>query len=596
MGKAHGASARGSGAVVAFQKQRCAFPRKTTKKPGVSVAATFPLRHSTGAMTRIEARAPTSPAVNLRQTIDQLIADDETSKTENQVLVSPPTHSCARTTILETFERARPDPPRLLAPTPTQRAELNNALDKLRATHTSLDAEKSLTAALTAKLSTSSTTFRAIGQTFNAVRRGVEQVSETMADVECRGHGDTTARGDDQGTCDPSVEEVARHVNECVHRDALVKRRATALLGRVKSLAATHKRTRDEHETRVASLQTKIAAREEHIVHLTDLVTANRGVSVVPMALEASLEITGGGGGGGGGLCDSKQKGEEKKENRKRDSPRDAPCPALLDSVAAHRADLFLQRTRDMVATRTACYTEDAAACDRKEQELNTDPTNFWTSKFSRKKQKQNPFPNPNETQKRFADDADLACLVLERDEARLLAERACVAASTSVEKTTRLLDAKNREYQSKLRVRRDAKEAEKAERERAEAEASAGAVLKKSDGEATGDEKSSIETNRTAAVSPVPVPLFSEQSTGPVVTQERLKEKPKPVPASKPSPSPAKKPSPLRLAMRKTVNVFKKNARGLWDSNEENTPDNAGTGPNQSDPFTNNFNSSCES
>ena len=580
-----------AGQSLLFKSKDALFLGRPLKNPA------FPLRHSTGAMTRIEARAPTSPAVNLRQTIDQLIADDETSKTENQVLVSPPTHSCARTTILETFERARPDPPRLLAPTPTQRAELNNALDKLRATHTSLDAEKSLTAALTAKLSTSSTTFRAIGQTFNAVRRGVEQVSETMADVECRGHGDTTARGDDQGTCDPSVEEVARHVNECVHRDALVKRRATALLGRVKSLAATHKRTRDEHETRVASLQTKIAAREEHIVHLTDLVTANRGVSVVSMALEASLEITGGGGGGGGGgLCDSKQKGEEKKENRKRDSPRDAPCPALLDSVAAHRADLFLQRTRDMVATRTACYTEDAAACDRKEQELNTDPTNFWTSKFSRKKQKQNPFPNPNETQKRFADDADLACLVLERDEARLLAERACVAASTSVEKTTRLLDAKNREYQSKLRVRRDAKEAEKAERERAEAEASAGAVLKKSDGEATGDEKSSIETNRTAAVSPVPVPLFSEQSTGPVVTQERLKEKPKPVPASKPSPSPAKKPSPLRLAMRKTVNVFKKNARGLWDSNEENTPDNAGTGPNQSDPFTNNFNSSCES
>mgnify|MGYP002805787252 CR=1 FL=1 len=51
-----------------------------------------------------------------------------------------------------------------------------------------------------------------------------------------------------------------------------------------------------------------------------------------------------------------------------------------------------------------------------------------------------------------------------------------------------------------------------------------------------------------------------------------------------------------LRLGLKWSVNVFKKNARGLWDSNEENTPDNAGTGPNQSDPFTNNFNSSCES
>jgi hypothetical protein len=38
-------------------------------------------------MTRIDDRTPSSPAVNLRQTIEQLIADAETSKTANQVLV-----------------------------------------------------------------------------------------------------------------------------------------------------------------------------------------------------------------------------------------------------------------------------------------------------------------------------------------------------------------------------------------------------------------------------------------------------------------------------------------------------------------------------
>jgi hypothetical protein len=43
-------------------------------------------------MTRIDDRdhskaTPMSPALSLRRSIEQLIADDETSKTENQILV-----------------------------------------------------------------------------------------------------------------------------------------------------------------------------------------------------------------------------------------------------------------------------------------------------------------------------------------------------------------------------------------------------------------------------------------------------------------------------------------------------------------------------
>ena len=63
---------------------------------------------------------------------------------------------------------------------------MTNALDKLRATRQALEREKSVNAALTAKLTAAADTYRAVGQTFNAVRRGVDEVCSTLSRVEAR--------------------------------------------------------------------------------------------------------------------------------------------------------------------------------------------------------------------------------------------------------------------------------------------------------------------------------------------------------------------------------------------------------------------------
>ena len=135
----------------------------------------------------------------------------------------------------ETHERALTR--RRSTPTPAlrlQRAELTNALDKLRATRQALEKEKSVTAALTAKLAAAANAYRAVGQTFNAVRRGVDEVSGALSRVEARqgrghGGGDTCPR---DGDADSAVAALARLVAECVHRDAFARRRAEALLVR----------------------------------------------------------------------------------------------------------------------------------------------------------------------------------------------------------------------------------------------------------------------------------------------------------------------------------------------------------------------------
>ena len=106
-----------------------------------------------------------------------------------------------------------------------------------------------MNAALTAKLTAAADTYRAVGQTFNAVRRGVDEVSSTLSRVEARqgrGHGggdtagdaDADGNGNGDGDGDPAVAALARLVAECVHRDAFARRRAEALLSRAKRLRA----------------------------------------------------------------------------------------------------------------------------------------------------------------------------------------------------------------------------------------------------------------------------------------------------------------------------------------------------------------------
>ena len=80
-----------------------------------------------------------------------------------------------------------------------------------------------MNAALTAKLTAAADTYRAVGQTFNAVRRGVDEVSSTLSRVEARqgrghgggdtaGDGDADGDGDGDGDGDPAVAALARLV------------------------------------------------------------------------------------------------------------------------------------------------------------------------------------------------------------------------------------------------------------------------------------------------------------------------------------------------------------------------------------------------
>ena len=181
----------------------------------------------------------------------------------------------------ETHERALTR--RRSTPTPAlrlQRAELTNALDKLRATRQALEREKSVNAALTAKLTAAANTYRAIGHTFNAVRRGVDEVSRTLSRVEARqgrGHGGGDTAGDGDGNGDPAVAALARLVAECVHRDAFARRRAEALLSRAKRLAAKPRRAARSGSRSASALarnlRVRLEHRESHIVRLTERLT-----------------------------------------------------------------------------------------------------------------------------------------------------------------------------------------------------------------------------------------------------------------------------------------------------------------------------------
>ena len=521
---------------------------------------------------------------------------DEQDSESGSGTCARPTHSCARNTHdLEHAADPHADPPHHLPPN-TQRAELNNAFDKLRATRQTLDAEKSLTASLTAKLSTSAKTFRAIGQTFNAVRRGVEKVSETMATVECRGNGE-------EGK-DPGVEEVARLVGECVHRDAFAKRRANALLGRMKQLAGSFAKERAESHALVQSLQTQIDGREEYIVHLRDLVA--QSVSVVSMGVDVAAVLA---------VSTGPDSNEKSKEKSTLD---DSVRGELVARLAAHRADLFLERTKAMVVGRAVRDSETEAESMRDTRDTNQNlniserDTNLWTSRFSKKAklQKEDPIIDQSFVT-RFADDAALAKLVAERNAANTRADRASILATTCVDTTSRLLDTKNKEYQSQMRKRFAQREAAKRERD---------------EKNKVGDEKLlAVDDKKVTAVGatlglssvpvsllpPVPsVPLFHEpQSRTRSGIQTTPQKTQKTATAQKEINSPPKL-SPLRLAMRearnmgrKTVSALKKNS-GLFEDTE-NVPAN-GTGvngcqstnqpTNSSDPFSGNFNSSCES
>ena len=310
-----------------------------------------------------------------------------------------------------------------------------------------------MNAALTAKLTAAADTYRAVGQTFNAVRRGVDEVSSTLSRVEARqgrGHGggdtagdaDADGNGDGDGDGDPAVAALARLVAECVHRDAFARRRAEALLSRAKRLAAKPRRAA-RSSSRSASalardLRVRLAHRESHIVRLTERLahqsqrraSAAAGGSFAAAAAELFRPAN----------------GPARADDVSADDVSGATASAVAQ-LAAHRADVLAARAREAGVTwlRDARDTEARAAAAARAEKQTAAPSGDFL--FLR-------------AEARFADDADLARVAAERDAALALAERASVGARARVDATARLLDARNREYVAATRERQARREA----------------------------------------------------------------------------------------------------------------------------------------
>ena len=310
-----------------------------------------------------------------------------------------------------------------------------------------------MNAALTAKLTAAADTYRAVGQTFNAVRRGVDEVSSTLSRVEARqgrGHGggdtagdaDADGNGDGDGDGDPAVAALARLVAECVHRDAFARRRAEALLSRAKRLAAKPRRAA-RSSSRSASalardLRVRLAHRESHIVRLTERLahqsqrraSAAAGGSFAAAAAELFRPAN----------------GPARADDVSADDVSGATASAVAQ-LAAHRADVLAARAREAGVTwlRDARDPEARAAAAARAEKQTAAPSGDFL--FLR-------------AEARFADDADLARVAAERDAALALAERASVGARARVDATARLLDARNREYVAATRERQARREA----------------------------------------------------------------------------------------------------------------------------------------
>ena len=346
----------------------------------------------------------------------------------------------------ETHERALTR--RRSTPTPAlrlQRAELTNALDKLRATRQALEKEKSVTAALTAKLAAAANAYRAVGQTFNAVRRGVDEVSGALSRVEARqgrghGGGDTCPR---DGDADSAVAALARLVAECVHRDAFARRRAEALLSRAKRLAGGVRRGQSARAISALArdLRVRLDHRESLIVRLTERLAqtqnqrmahiGDRGCLTSAAAAELFLPPS--------AACADDD-----------DEIEAGATASAVARLAARRADALGARAREAVSTRL-CDARDAEARDER-LVARADQAAREAREAAAARSNEN--LSSRNAERGFADDADLARVAAERDAALALAERASVGARARVDATARLLDARNREYLAATRER----------------------------------------------------------------------------------------------------------------------------------------------
>ena len=226
-----------------------------------------------------------------------------------------------------------------------------------------------MNAALTAKLTAAADTYRAVGQTFNAVRRGVDEVSSTLSRVEARqgrGHGggdtagdaDADGNGDGDGDGDPAVAALARLVAECAPRRVRQAPRGGASLAREAPAAKPRRAARSSSRSASAlarDLRVRLAHRESYIVRLTERLahqsqrraSAAAGGSFAAAAAELFRPAN----------------GPARADDVSADDVSGATASAVAQ-LAAHRADVLAARAREAGVTwlRDARDTEARAA------------------------------------------------------------------------------------------------------------------------------------------------------------------------------------------------------------------------------------------
>lgn len=230
------------------------------------------------------------------------------------------------------------------------------------------------------------------------------------------------------------VQQTRNLLRRCVYRDVGVKSRIEQIVARLsakteaadnaeRALAAANERVR-ALQSEVDQLETSLADRRAFAMNAVESRHA------FARALAASAPML------------------------RRDATVDET--ELVRTMVTHRADMFAARTREMLAARTAALAMAIPARAVKPKPLAAKPSTDAASALAR-----------------FADDADVAAIVRERDEAREAATRAATATKTCAERMVRYLDAKNKGYlnakKAEMRAAVDAKEEEvRLERERA--------------------------------------------------------------------------------------------------------------------------------
>ena len=321
-----------------------------------------------------------------------------------------------------------------------------------------------MTAALTAKLAAAANAYRAVGQTFNAVRRGVDEVSGALSRVEARqgrghGGGDTCPR---DGDADSAVAALARLVAECVHRDAFARRRAEALLSRAKRLAGGVRRGQSARAISALArdLRVRLDHRESLIVRLTERLAQTRNQRMAHigdrgcLTSAAAAELF---------LPPSAACADDDDEIEA------GATASAVARLAARRADALVARAREAVSTRL-CDARDAEARDER-LVARADQAAREAREAAAARSNEN--LSSRNAERGFADDADLARVAAERDAALALAERERARAARAEEAASEVRStlALKQDEIDRAQAARDAAAAAAARAERAEAE-----------------------------------------------------------------------------------------------------------------------------